>query len=64
MLSFKIEKDENGFHVWCPELPGCHSHGVTSQIAMENLKDAMILYVEDVMEESLLNQEEELLVAA
>jgi predicted RNase H-like HicB family nuclease len=53
MIQFKIEKDEIGFHAWSPELPGCHTHGETQELAMHNLKDAIVLYLEDVMEETL-----------
>ena len=50
-ISFKIEKDGNEFHSWSPELPGCHSHGKTVKEAMDNLKDAIQLYLETRMEE-------------
>jgi len=53
MLTFRIEKDGTEFHVWCPELKGCHSHGKTRNQALKNLKDAVYLYLEDIMEESL-----------
>ena len=55
-LSFKIERDEKEFHVWCPELPGCHSHGKTPKKAMENLKDAIQLYLDVLLEEELTIQ--------
>ncbi|HEY2069434.1 MAG TPA: type II toxin-antitoxin system HicB family antitoxin [Rhizomicrobium sp.] len=54
MVTFKIEPDSIGFHAWSPELPGCHSHGVDRAEALANLKDAVRLYLDDVMEESLL----------
>jgi predicted RNase H-like HicB family nuclease len=54
MVSFKIEKDGKEFHAWSPELPGCHTHGATRAEALANLKDAVRLYLDDVMEESLL----------
>ncbi len=53
MISFEVEKDGNEFHAWSPQLPGCHTHGKTKISAMHNLKDAIIVYLEDVMEESL-----------
>lgn len=46
-----IEKDGNEFHSWSPELPGCHSHDKTVKEAMDNLKDAIQLYLETRMEE-------------
>ena len=44
-LTFKIEKDGNEFHAWCPELEGCHTHGQTVSKALEHLKDAVQLYL-------------------
>ncbi len=32
--------------VWCPELPGCVSAGETEQTALENIKEAIALYLE------------------
>ena len=53
MISFQLEKDGDEFHAWSPQLPGCHTHGKTEVSAMHNLKDAIMLYLEDIMEESL-----------
>ncbi len=47
-VTFKIEKDGREFHAWCPELAGCHTHGETVPQALENLKDAVHLYLEVV----------------
>ncbi len=55
-LSFKIERDGKLYHTWCPDLPGCHSHGKTVKQAMENLKDAVQLYIETIMEEEIAKQ--------
>ena len=52
-FSFKIEKDGNQYHAWCPELPGCHTHGKTVPVALENLKDAIQLYMDTIMEEEI-----------
>lgn len=43
-----IQKDpETGdFAIWCPELPGCTSAGETEAEAMENIKEAIALYLE------------------
>lgn len=32
--------------VWCPELPGCTSAGETEQEALENIREAIALYLE------------------
>jgi predicted RNase H-like HicB family nuclease len=53
VLSFEIEKDGKEFHSWCPELPGCHTHGKTVKEAINNLKDAVNLYIETLIEEEL-----------
>ncbi len=39
-------KDENGYYAHCPELPGCHSQGVTYEEARGNIKEALELYLE------------------
>ena len=51
MITFKIEKDQNEFHAWSPELPGCHTHGRTVDESMQNLKEAISLYLEVMMED-------------
>ncbi len=55
-FSFKVEKDGKQFHAWCPELPGCHTHGTTVNQALENLKDAIQIYLDTVMEEEIARQ--------
>jgi predicted RNase H-like HicB family nuclease len=42
-----IEKDEEegGFVVTCPLLKGCVSQGETEEEALENIKDAISLYL-------------------
>ena len=43
-----VEQDtETGdWAVWCPELPGCASCGKTEEEAIENIKEAIALYLE------------------
>lgn len=53
MITFKIEQDGSDYHAWSPELPGCHTHGHTRAEALANLKDAVRLYLDDVMDEAL-----------
>lgn len=43
---FQKEK-EGGFSVWIPSLPGCASQGETFEEALENIKEAILLYIED-----------------
>jgi antitoxin HicB len=37
----RCDKEDGGFNVSCPALPGCHSQGDTEQEAIENIKDAI-----------------------
>jgi predicted RNase H-like HicB family nuclease len=43
---FQEEKD-GGYSVWVPDLPGCASQGETIEEALENIKEAIELYLED-----------------
>ncbi len=49
-LSVIIEKDKDGYYAFCPELQGCYSQGDTYEEALENIKDAIQLHVEDRIE--------------
>lgn len=40
-----IEKDENGFYAWCPELKGCQSQGTTLEEATANIKETIEIYL-------------------
>jgi len=58
--SVVIEKDENGFYAWCPELKGCQSQGASLEEAITNIKEAIELYLETVPadeRDALLSQE-------
>lgn len=50
MISFKVEKDGEKFHAFCPELIGCHTFGNTAEEALRNLKNAVSLYLDDELE--------------
>ena len=50
MFTFKIEKDGEKWHSFCPELSGCHSFGNTKEEALAHLKNAVQLYIEDEIE--------------
>ncbi len=51
-----IKKTDQGYSVWVPSLPGCWSQGKTEEEAIENIKDAIKVYLETVGE--LSKQEE------
>ncbi len=42
-----IEKDQDGYFAYCPELQGCYTQGETFEAAMENVRDAIKLHIED-----------------
>ncbi|HLG31109.1 MAG TPA: type II toxin-antitoxin system HicB family antitoxin [Candidatus Brocadiales bacterium] len=44
-----IHKSKYGFAVYCPILPGCNSQGDTLEEALENIKDAIITYLDMVL---------------
>ncbi len=44
-----IEKDEDGYFAYCPELQGCYTSGETFETARANLADAIRLHVEDIL---------------
>lgn len=46
-----IEKDQyEGYVASVPGLPGCYSQGDTMEETLENIKDAITLYLEDLKE--------------
>jgi len=67
-MKFKIilePSDEGGFTAYVPSLPGCISEGDTREEAMQNIREAIELYLEPVeddwmAEEGALIQELEL----
>lgn len=42
--------EDDYFVVECPSLPGCVSQGKTPEEAIENIKEAIELYLEDLIE--------------
>ena len=45
-VNIVIEKDEHGYYVYVPELPGCQSQGDSYEEALTNIKEAVGLYLE------------------
>ena len=55
IFTIKIEDDQfedgrKAFHAYCPGLKGCHTWGYTPEEAMMNIREAIELYVEDLIE--------------
>jgi len=46
-LPVVVEGDLDGYYVSCPSLQGCYSQGDTYEQAIENIKDAIRLHLED-----------------
>ncbi len=54
------EKEE-GYHVFCPALKGCHSYGATKEEALEKIKEAIELWLESAKELGISIPERELI---
>jgi len=48
-----FEKDEYGYFVYVPALKGCVSQGDTFEEALENIKEAIELYIEELEEDEI-----------
>ena len=49
-----IYRGEDGYWIAeCPSLPGCISQGQTRQAAIENIREAIALYIEALEEDNL-----------
>ena len=49
-LSVVIEKDKDGYYALCPELQGCYSQGNSYEEVLVNIRDAIRLIIEDMLE--------------
>lgn len=47
LFTIIIEKDPDGYYAYCPQLQGCYSQGETYEEALKNIKDAILLHIED-----------------
>jgi predicted RNase H-like HicB family nuclease len=59
-LNIIIEKDENGYYAYCPDLEGCQTQGDTLDEVTENIKEAIELYLEtlsDIEKQNLTARE-------
>lgn len=58
-----FEKEEaGGYHVFCPVLPGCHTQSETIEEGIQNIREAIQLYIESLKEEGLPVPEEDILI--
>lgn len=47
-IAVVIEKDADGYFAFSPQLQGCYAQGETYEEALENIKDAVRLVLEDM----------------
>ena len=45
-----FENGQKAYHAYCPALPGCRTWGHTRDEALVNIREAIELYVEDLVE--------------
>ncbi|HVT29158.1 MAG TPA: type II toxin-antitoxin system HicB family antitoxin [Lacipirellulaceae bacterium] len=61
-----IERDQDWYIAYCPEVPGANGQGTTNQESLTSLRDANALILEDRREEGLrgvpIDAEQEVLV--
>lgn len=54
-LNIIIEKDNNGYFAYCPDLEGCQTQGDTLDEVTENIKEAIELYLETLSDKDKIN---------
>jgi predicted RNase H-like HicB family nuclease len=58
-----LEKEEDSsYHAFCPALKGCHSQGDSFEEAIENITDAIELYLESLLTDGSPIPEENLII--
>ena len=50
-VSVVIEKDDDGYFAYCPELQGCYTQGDTYEEVLENIQDVVRLHIEERIKE-------------
>ena len=56
------KEEEGGYHVFCPALPGCHSQSATVEEGIQNVREAIELYIETLEEDGLPVPEKDILI--
>jgi predicted RNase H-like HicB family nuclease len=47
------KEEEGGYHVFCPVLSGCHTQSETIDEGIQNIGEAIELYIESLVEDGL-----------
>jgi predicted RNase H-like HicB family nuclease len=50
-FSIRVEKHLEGYSAFCSELQGCYAQGDTYEAAMDAIRDAVRLHIEDRLAE-------------
>ena len=53
-INVVIEEDEYGYYAYCHELRGCQTQGETLEEALDNIKEAIELYLETLSEGEII----------
>jgi len=56
------KEEEGGYHVFCPTLPGCHTQSQTIEDGVRDIREAIELYLESLVEDGLPIPEEDILI--
>ena len=56
------KEDEGGYHVFCPTLPGCHTQSESIEEGIQNIREAIGLYLESLREDGLPIPIEDILI--
>jgi predicted RNase H-like HicB family nuclease len=56
-----VPSDEGGYTVIVPALPGCISEGDTKEEALQNIREAIELYLEPIEDDQTFNPDAEVL---
>lgn len=48
-----IEKDKCGYYAYCPELEGCQTQGDSLEEVLNNIKEAIKLYIETLSKDEI-----------
>ena len=58
-----IEHEEDGgYHAFCPVLKGCHAQGETIEETLENIQEAMEIYLESLIAHNEVIPKEDILI--
>jgi len=56
------KEEEGGYHVFCHVLPGCRTQSETIDEGTRNIREAIQLYIDSLVEDGLPVPEEDILI--